>query len=67
MIRTPQPCSSNAQEAHASIVSSQTLILLQTARMFVSDANNPDPAAIVEVRAILDPGIQHSYISGDVQ
>ena len=67
MIRIPQPRSSNAQETHASLVSSQTLILLQTARMFVSDDNNPDAAATLEVRAILDPVSQRSYISGDVQ
>ena len=51
----------------ANCVASQAPILLQTAKMFVKDANESDTSAALEVRAILDPGSQRSYVKTEVQ
>ena len=48
-------------------LSSQSPVLLQTAKVLVADANSSNPATTMEVRAVLDPGSQRSYVSTEVQ
>ena len=48
-------------------ISSQTPVLLQTAKVLVMDAKSPNPATAMEVRAVLDPGSQRSYVSTEVR
>ena len=48
-------------------VISQAPILLQTAKIVVMDADESDTSAALEVRVILDPGSQKSYVKTEIQ
>lgn len=59
MTRTPS--------TSAMYVNSHTPILLQTAKVVVCDATHLEPTSSLEVRAILDPGSQRSYVTTHVR